>query len=156
MTHPANTINPAEQLAYLAYLAEIHCILVPAQGTDRSRCLAAARECIQVGRWFPEYKELADEFLALAEALPTADDVEEHLAAQEREVAEQPPPPQRERKPRRRSITKKMIEQAEKATGKPVTSITMPDGTKLGFDKSESAEPENPWLAELRKKETKK
>jgi len=37
-----------------------------------------------------------------------------------------------------------------------VTSITMPDGTKLGFDKSESAEPENPWLAELRKKETKK
>ena len=86
----------------------------------------------------------------MAEALPTADDVEEHLAAQEREVAEQPPPPQRERKPRRRSITKKMIEQAEKATGKPVTSITLADGTKLDFGKPESAAPENPWFDDLK------
>jgi len=60
------------------------------------------------------------------------------------------------RKPRRTSISK-MIKQAEKATGKPVTSITLPDGTKLDFSKPDSAEPEkNPWpLDEFRKKETK-
>jgi hypothetical protein len=58
------------------------------------------------------------------------------------------------RKPRRPSISK-MIAQAEKATGKPVTAITMPDGTKLDFSKPESVEPENPWpLDEFRTKET--
>ena len=66
-----------------------------------------------------------------------------------------PTPAPKPRKPRRPSISK-MIAQAEKATGKPVTSITMPDGTKLGFDKSESAAPDNPWpLDEFRTKETK-
>ena len=59
------------------------------------------------------------------------------------------------RKPRRQSISK-MIEEADKA-GKPLASITMPDGTKLDFGKPESAEPENPWsLDEFRTtKETK-
>ena len=62
--------------------------------------------------------------------------------------------PPRTPKPRQRTTT--LIKQAEKATGKPVTSITMPDGTKLGFDKSESAAPDNPWpLDEFRTKETK-
>ena len=54
------------------------------------------------------------------------------------------------RKPPRPSISP-MIEQAEKATGRPVTSVTMPDGTKLDFNKTESTEPENEWLADLRK-----
>jgi hypothetical protein len=54
----------------------------------------------------------------------------------------------RQRVPRRPSIGK-MIAQAEKATGKPITSVTLPDGTKLDFGKHESAEPENPWLAGL-------
>jgi hypothetical protein len=148
MTESPNSINPAEDLYDLAAL---HCVLLPARGTDRFRALAAARDCIQISRWFPEYGELADEFLVLAEALPTADAAEEHLAAQEREVAEQPPPPQRERKPRRRSITKKMIEQAEKATGKTVTSITTPDGTTLHFGEPEPTEATNPWLADLDK-----
>jgi hypothetical protein len=62
------------------------------------------------------------------------------------------PKPRKPRKPRKPSIGK-LVEQA-KAAG--VTSVTLPDGTKLDFGKPESAEPENPWLAELRKKETKK
>ena len=66
------------------------------------------------------------------------------------------PPAVVERKPRGPSISK-IIAQAEKATGKPVTSITMPDGTKLDFSKPESAEPKNPWpLDEFHTKETKR
>jgi len=58
------------------------------------------------------------------------------------------------RKPRRPSISK-MIEDADKA-GKPLASITMPDGTKLDFGRPESVEPENPWpLDEFRTKENK-
>ena len=57
-------------------------------------------------------------------------------------------------KPRRQSISK-MIEQAEK-TGKPLASLTLPDGTKLDFGKPAPVEPENPWpLDEFRTKETK-
>lgn len=52
-------------------------------------------------------------------------------------------------KPRSPSISK-LIEQAEKA-GKPLASITLPNGTKLDFSMAEHAEPENPWLADLRK-----
>ena len=55
----------------------------------------------------------------------------------------------RQRVPRRPSIGK-MIAQAEKATGKPVTSITLPDGTKLDFSTSEIGKPD-PWLADLDK-----
>src|SRR5262245_20625682 len=62
------------------------------------------------------------------------------------------PKPRKPRKPRKPSIGK-LVEQA-KAAG--VTSVTLLDGTKLDFGKPESAEPENPWLAELKKKETKK
>ena len=58
------------------------------------------------------------------------------------------------RKPRRLSVSK-MIEQAEKA-GKPLASLTLPDGTKLDFSKPEPAEPDNAWpLDEFRTKETK-
>jgi hypothetical protein len=63
----------------------------------------------------------------------------------------------REKKPRkrRRPSIKKMIEGAEKAS-KPLASITLPDGTKLDFNKPEPAEMENPWpLDEFRTKETK-
>jgi len=75
--------------------------------------------------------------------------------AHEEWLAQLPKPP-KPRKPRRPSISK-MIAQAEKATGKPVTSITMPDGTKLDFSKPESAEPKNPWpLDEFHTKETKR
>ena len=55
----------------------------------------------------------------------------------------------RQRKPRKPSITK-VIAQAEKATGKPVTAITLPDGTKLDFGKPESAAAENPWFDDLK------
>jgi hypothetical protein len=53
----------------------------------------------------------------------------------------------RQRKPRKPSISK-MIERAEKA-GKPVTSVTMPDGTKLSFAEPTPADADNPWLLEL-------
>jgi hypothetical protein len=46
--------------------------------------------------------------------------------------------------PRRPSIGK-MIARAEKATGKPVTSITLPDGTKLDFSEADRATNFNPW-----------
>jgi hypothetical protein len=49
----------------------------------------------------------------------------------------------RQHQPRRANI-RKLIAQAEKA-GKPVTSVTTPDGTKLDFGKPESAAAENPW-----------
>jgi len=63
-------------------------------------------------------------------------------------------PARKPRKPRRLSISK-MIEQAEKA-GKPLASLTLPDGTKLDFSKPEPAEPDNAWpLDEFRTKETK-
>ena len=61
----------------------------------------------------------------------------------------------RQRASRRPSIGK-MIARAEKATGKPVTSITLPDGTKLDFGRPTPTESENPWpLDEFRTKETK-
>ena len=71
--------------------------------------------------------------------------------ALEEAIAQLPKQP-KPRKPRKPSIGK-LVEQA-KAAG--VTSVTLPDGTKLDFGNPETAEPENPWLAELRKKETKK
>jgi hypothetical protein len=50
-------------------------------------------------------------------------------------------------KPRLRTL----VERAEAATGKTVTAITtLTDGVKLDLG-IESAEPENPWLADLRK-----
>jgi hypothetical protein len=52
----------------------------------------------------------------------------------------------RQHKPRRPSIST-MIEQAEKA-GKPLASITMPDGTKLDFSKAEQQGDElDQWIA---------
>jgi hypothetical protein len=61
----------------------------------------------------------------------------------ERSVVSQP---RRQRKPSIRTL----IQQAEKA-GKPVTSVTTPDGITLRFDQPEPAEASNPWLAELDK-----
>ena len=64
----------------------------------------------------------------------------------------QPPKPSRPRKPSIRTLVK----QAEQATGKAVTSITMSDGTKLDFVAPGTVEPKNPWpLDEFRTKETK-
>jgi hypothetical protein len=78
----------------------------------------------------------------------------ERAEAEARAATTQPiprTPAEAARKPRgrRRSIST-MIEQAEKA-GKPLASLTLPDGTKLDFSKPDSASPENPWLADLRK-----
>jgi hypothetical protein len=56
------------------------------------------------------------------------------------------PPAEVERKPHRQSISK-MIEQAEQA-GKPLASITLPDGTKLDFSKAEQQGNElDEWIA---------
>ena len=96
--------------------------------------------------------ELAEEYAAAGG--------EEYLAAKARAAAQPEAPTPRQRKPRqpgkpRRPSIKQMVEGAEKA-GKPLASITLPDGTKLDFSKPEPAEPENPWpLDEFRTKETK-
>jgi hypothetical protein len=52
--------------------------------------------------------------------------------------------PKRPRKPRLRT----MVKQAEAATGKPVTAITLADGTKLDFTKAEQQDnPVDEWIA---------
>jgi hypothetical protein len=56
-------------------------------------------------------------------------------------IASLPKPP-KPPKPRKRSI-RDLVEQA-KAAG--VTSVTLPDGTKLELGTPESAAAENPWL----------
>lgn len=50
----------------------------------------------------------------------------------------EPAEPPRPRKPRAPNISK-MIERAEKATGKAVTAVTLPDGTRLDFNKPTNA-----------------
>jgi hypothetical protein len=52
------------------------------------------------------------------------------------------------RRPRKPSIAT-LVKRAEK-TGKPVTSVTLPDGTVLHFGKVEDTETGNPWLDDLR------
>jgi hypothetical protein len=80
---------------------------------------------------------------------------EEHLAAKKRELLAERKPQRKPRqpgKPRRPSI-KTMIEQAGKA-GKPLASITMPDGTKLDFGKPESAAADDDvesWLSKQKR-----
>jgi hypothetical protein len=49
----------------------------------------------------------------------------------------------------------RMIAQAEKASGKSITSITTPDGITLTFGEPAPAASENPWLADLEKNRTK-
>ena len=57
--------------------------------------------------------------------------------------------PRRKRKPRGPSPSK-LIAAAVKA-GKPLTSLTLPDGTVLHFGASEPTVAVNPWLADLDK-----
>jgi len=52
--------------------------------------------------------------------------------------------------PRKPSI-RTLVKQAEKATGKTVTSITTPDGTTLHFGEPEPTDATNPWLADFHK-----
>ena len=61
-----------------------------------------------------------------------------------------PSQPPKSSKPRKPSI-RTLVKQAEQATGKAVTSITMSDGTKLELGTPEPAETDNPWLADLDK-----
>jgi hypothetical protein len=61
------------------------------------------------------------------------------------------PRPKRRRKPR----LDRMIAQAEKASGKSITSITTPDGITLTFGEPAPAASDNPWLADLEKNRTK-
>ena len=58
-----------------------------------------------------------------------------------------PPKPRQTRKPSIRTLVK----QAERASGKTVTSITTPDGTTLHFGEPEPTEATNPWLVNIDK-----
>jgi hypothetical protein len=53
-------------------------------------------------------------------------------------------------KQKRRPRIDTLLAEAAKG-GKTVTSITLPDGTKLTFGEGEQAPDSNPWLAELTK-----
>jgi hypothetical protein len=57
--------------------------------------------------------------------------------------------PSKPPKPRKPSI-RKLVEQAEKATGKAVTAVTMPDGTRIELSGApDPATESNPWRADL-------
>jgi hypothetical protein len=56
-------------------------------------------------------------------------------------IGEQP----KAKRPRKPSL-KRAVKAAEKATGKPVTSVTLPDGTKLGLGEGAPTDAPNPWL----------
>jgi hypothetical protein len=60
-----------------------------------------------------------------------------------------PPTP---KPPKSRRKLDRLIAQAEKATGKIVSSITTADGTTLNFGEPEPTAPTNPWLADLEKR----
>ena len=78
--------------------------------------------------------------------------LEAEAAAIEAERKAAPPSAPQIKKPRRPRFDRaRAIAQAEKATGRPAQTITLPDGTKVDFGKVEPIEPENPWLADLRK-----
>jgi len=119
----------------------------------------AARALAEIGAeawaaiaYRPSEAEIADAAAEAAEFLAEMRAAE----ADRRSQIEQPPAvaERKLRQPRRPSIST-MIEQAEQA-GKPLASVTLPDGTKLDFSKPEPAEMENPWpLDEFRTKETK-
>jgi hypothetical protein len=107
-----------------------------------------AADCFAAARFCPSEAEIGAEYLAAAVAATEKTNVsKDALAATAGNSAP------RQRKPRRPSISK-LLEEAEKA-GKPVTSITLPDGTKLDFDKPDSATADNPWLTDLHTRETK-
>jgi len=64
--------------------------------------------------------------------------------------APKPPQPPKSSKPRKPSI-RTLVKQAEQATGKAVTAITLPDGTRLELAGApEPATESNPWRADLK------
>jgi hypothetical protein len=63
--------------------------------------------------------------------------------------APKPPQPPKLSKPRKPSI-RTLVKQAEQATGKAVTAVTMPDGTRLELAGApDPATESNPWRADL-------
>jgi len=92
--------------------------------------------------WFPDFcRELfaltSAEKAELLATLPVEDTSEDRSSL--------PTPAKRQRKP----SLGKLIAQAEKS-GKPVSSITTPDGVTLQFGEPEPTEATNPWLADLK------
>ena len=131
MTHPPHSTESADPLGWSTF-----------------RSAADARVAAIIEALGPQDPRAWREELARISAEASA------RIAEARAVLGRSKPARKPRKPRRLSISK-MIEQAEKA-GKPLASLTLPDGTKLDFSKPESAEMENPWsLDEFRTKETK-
>jgi hypothetical protein len=53
---------------------------------------------------------------------------------------------------RRKPSIATMIKRAEKS-GREVTSVTLPDGTRLNFGESAPSETKNPWLDDLKVKQ---
>jgi hypothetical protein len=78
-------------------------------------------------------------------------ELDEFLARRASEA--QPPTPEppepRPRRRRRLPSVATLLKQAEK-TGRPVTSITTPDGVTLTFGQAEPSEANNPWLADMK------
>jgi hypothetical protein len=90
--------------------------------------------CLDHDNWPVEARERYDELL--------------RAVAEIEALNPKTPPKQRPRKPR----LDRMIAQAEKASGKRLTSITTADGTTLHFGEPEPTEATNPWLADLEKR----
>ena len=133
--------------------------LAASLGIDpRARRLAEiAAEC-PIGTGLVSEAEISDFAAALTAEFYREREADFAVKARAAAQAEAPTPrqrrPRKPGKPRRPSIST-MIKQSEQA-GKPLATITLPDGTKLDFNKPEPAESENPWpLDEFRTKETK-
>jgi len=92
-------------------------------------------------------------FSSEAEIDAFAAELAEFFADWDAEIAQRKKAERKPRQPRTPSI-KQMIERAEQAS-KPVTSITMPDGTKIDFNKPESSTEPNAWPLSDFNKETK-
>jgi hypothetical protein len=95
--------------------------------------------------WFPTFaREIGDAAAALTAA---------EISAVIDEVFRPQPVTEAPRRRRKPSL-RRLIADAERA-GKPLTSVTMPDGTTLHFHEPDPIEASNPWLADLRNRVTK-
>jgi hypothetical protein len=118
--------------------------------TDIATCLHVVADCLAAARFCSSEAELAREYADAALADLPADlaaTIDQALADGDWGALDQianafEPPVVRRRKPRKpRRAT--LVKRAEKAVGKPVTSVTMPDGMTINFGETTKSESEN-------------
>jgi hypothetical protein len=115
--------------------------------------LQMAAECWACAQYCPSEAEIGDEYLAAAEAIASgADEGKKYLAAIAELGEGDHSAPATETAPKRRRTPsiRTLIRQAEKA-GKPVSSLTTPDGITLRFGEVDASKPASDWDEVLRR-----